>query len=126
MARFGMNPDLTMLQRALQGLPIGLDPDEKYRSDREDGQYVLTVAATQIVDLAGQALVGNSAGGATFTYQFHRLFGDADGSGMIDSTDFLAFRLAFLSTNPNYDSDGDGIVGPADFLQFRLRFLQSV
>ena len=42
MARFGMNPDLTMLQRALQGLPIGLDPEEKYRSDREDGQYVLT------------------------------------------------------------------------------------
>ena len=42
MARFGMYPELTMLQRALQGLPIGLDPAEKYRSDREDGHYVLT------------------------------------------------------------------------------------
>jgi hypothetical protein len=100
-------------------------PETAFGSLR-DGQYVLTVVATQIVDPAGQTLVGNSGSGATFTYQFHRLFGDADGSGLVDSTDFLAFRLAFLSTNPNFDSDGDGIVGPADFLQFRLRFLQSV
>ena len=41
-AKFGMQPSLSLFQQALLGLPIGLDPNEKYRSDREDGQYVLT------------------------------------------------------------------------------------
>lgn len=40
--RFGMAPGLDMLQDALLGRPFGLDPAEKYRSDREDGQYTLT------------------------------------------------------------------------------------
>ncbi|MBK8947520.1 MAG: DUF4292 domain-containing protein [Flavobacteriales bacterium] len=41
-ARFGIDPDLDLLQQALLGRPIGLDPREKYRVDREDGHYVLT------------------------------------------------------------------------------------
>jgi hypothetical protein len=40
--RFGLQPDLALLQSALLGKAIGVDPEEKYRSDREDGQYVLT------------------------------------------------------------------------------------
>lgn len=40
--RFGMRPDLVLLQDALLGQPFGLDPDEKYKSDREEGQYTLT------------------------------------------------------------------------------------
>ncbi len=40
--KFGLQPSLDLLQSALSGKPIGLDPTEKYRSDREDGQYVLT------------------------------------------------------------------------------------
>lgn len=40
--RFGMQPSLSLFQQALLGKPIGLEPAEKYRSDREDGQYVLT------------------------------------------------------------------------------------
>ena len=41
-ARFGLQPDLALLQDAVYGKAIGLDPQEKYRADREDGQYVLT------------------------------------------------------------------------------------
>jgi hypothetical protein len=41
-AQFGLQPSLSLLQQALLGKAIGLDPNEKYRSDREDGQYVLT------------------------------------------------------------------------------------
>jgi hypothetical protein len=41
-ARFGLQPSLDLLQQALLGKAIGLDPKEKYRSDREDGLYVLT------------------------------------------------------------------------------------
>jgi len=40
--RFGLQPSLYLFQKALFGLPIGLDPEEKYKADREDGQYVLT------------------------------------------------------------------------------------
>lgn len=40
--RFGITPELTLFQQALLGAPIGLDPAEKYKSDREDGQYTLT------------------------------------------------------------------------------------
>lgn len=40
--RFGMQPGLDLLQDALLGRPIGLDPEEKYRSDREEGLYTLT------------------------------------------------------------------------------------
>jgi len=41
-AKFGLQPSLALLQQALLGKAIGLDPNERYRSDREDGQYVLT------------------------------------------------------------------------------------
>lgn len=40
-ARFGIQPNLGLLQDALLGLPIGLDTTEKYRAGREDGQYTL-------------------------------------------------------------------------------------
>ncbi len=40
--RFGMLPGLDLLQEALLGKPIGIDPADKYRSDREDGMYTLT------------------------------------------------------------------------------------
>ena len=40
--KFGLQPSLALLQDALLGLPIGLDPGEKYKIDREEGYYVLT------------------------------------------------------------------------------------
>ncbi len=40
--KFGLQPSLSLLQQALLGRPIGLVPSEKYRSDREEGMYVLT------------------------------------------------------------------------------------
>lgn len=40
--RFGMQPSLSLFQQALLGKPIGIAPQEKYRSDREEGLYVLT------------------------------------------------------------------------------------
>lgn len=40
--RFGMEPGLGLFQEALLGLPIGLDPQDKYRSGQENGMYTLT------------------------------------------------------------------------------------
>lgn len=40
--RFGMRPELALFQDALLGQAFGLDPEDKYKSEREDGQYTLT------------------------------------------------------------------------------------
>ena len=39
--KFGIPMDFQLLQQAFLGIPIALDFDAKYRSDRENGQYVL-------------------------------------------------------------------------------------
>jgi hypothetical protein len=41
-ARFGLPADLRLIQQALNGSAIGFDANEKYRSEREEGHYVLT------------------------------------------------------------------------------------
>jgi hypothetical protein len=94
----------------------------------KDGKYVLSVLATQVTDLVGSALDGNAdgLGGDDFSYNLHRLFGDADGNGTVNSVDLLQFRLSFLQNVAAFDFDNNGVVDSADFLQFRLRFLQSV
>ncbi|MBX7104429.1 MAG: hypothetical protein K1X57_10130 [Gemmataceae bacterium] len=99
-----------------------------------DGRYTLTVFAATAFNAATGPLDGNGDGTPGDNYVLvgtpanglFRLFGDSDGSGQVTSTDFLAFRLAFLSSNVGFDFDGSGQVGSSDFLQFRLRFLQSV
>ncbi|MBX7104101.1 MAG: hypothetical protein K1X57_08460 [Gemmataceae bacterium] len=98
-----------------------------------DGRYTLVIDNTK-VSAGGKALDGNTDGNTGGNYTLvgqppnglFRLFGDTDGNGTVDSADFLAFRLAFLSTSPAFDFDGNGSVDSGDFLQFRLRFLQSV
>ncbi|MBX7105216.1 MAG: right-handed parallel beta-helix repeat-containing protein [Gemmataceae bacterium] len=95
-----------------------------------DGVYQLRIDDAQISNLDGDAngTIGGdyatpttSAGGGIF-----RLFGDADGNATVNSADFLAFRLAFLSSSPTFDFDGNGQVDTNDFLKFRLNFLKSV
>jgi hypothetical protein len=98
-----------------------------------DGRYNLTIFDTLVGNVNG-SLDGDDNGVPGGNYvltgdlsnKLFRLFGDADGSGQVTSADFLAFRLAFLSSIVTFDFDGDGSVDSGDFLQFRLRFLQSV
>jgi hypothetical protein len=102
-------------------------------SSLADGRYTLTAFASKISNTFG-SLDGNAdgAGGDDYTLvgdttnKLFRLFGDADGSGQVTSSDFLAFRLAFLSSSAAFDYNGSGSVDSSDFLAFRLRFLQSV
>lgn len=99
-----------------------------------DGRYELKAIAGSITDATGLSLDGNVDGvtgddyvnTSAGTQGIFRLFGDADGNAYIESTDFLAFRLAFLSMNPVFNFDASPLVDSADFLAFRLRFLTSV
>jgi hypothetical protein len=103
-----------------------------------DGRYTLTARANQF---AAEGLDGNGDGTAGDDFVLastpyidslnpatgvFRLAGDATGNGKVEADDFLAFRLAFLSSNPVYDFDNSGTVDAADFLRFRLNFLLMV
>ncbi|MBX7103178.1 MAG: M60 family metallopeptidase [Gemmataceae bacterium] len=93
-----------------------------------DGRYTLTVLGDSIFDGIGARIDadGNGQPGGVRTLEFHRLYGDTNGDATVNSADFLAFRLAFLSNNVAFDWDGDGTVSANDLLQFRLRFLAVV
>jgi CSLREA domain-containing protein len=99
-----------------------------------DGRYTLTAFAAKLTGPGG-LLDGNGDGVAGDNYAFatapptgiFRLFGDVDGDGDVDATDFGAFRAAFGGTaNLAFDFDNDGDVDAADFGQFRARFGSSV
>ena len=87
-----------------------------------DGVYQLSIDASKVSGPGGQLDGdGNGTGGdnfqtptgpATMPGRLHRLYGDNDGDGDVDATDFGAFRSAFGGTsNLAFDSDGDGDVG---------------
>ena len=51
---------------------------------------------------------------------------DADGNGVIDFPDFIAFARAFQTSDPTFDFDGDGTVGFSDFLAFARIYGRTV
>jgi len=103
-----------------------------------DGRYTLTVLASKVANFWG-GLDGNAdgaggddhvlacAGAPNPPTNIFRQFGDADGDGDTDASDFGAFRLAFgTASNLAFDGDADGDVDATDFGAFRLRFGTSV
>src|SRR5262249_16167287 len=106
-------------------------------SSLQDGRYTLTIFASQVSG-AGGNLDGdcNRTGGDNFVLasapapnpatNIFRFFGDVDGDGDTDASNFLTFRNVFLGIAP-YDAaldfNGSGSVDAADFLQFRNRYL---
>jgi hypothetical protein len=94
-----------------------------------DGLYNLIIGAAQISGTGG-ALDGNNdtiAGGdyvvtGTTANRFYRFFGDQNGDGATDQTDYLVFRNA-ISSGPStiFDFNNDGDVDQTDYLQFRNR-----
>jgi hypothetical protein len=110
----------------------------------KDGMYTLTVFAGSVTNSAGVNLDGDHDGVAGGNYisptdhylvpglDLYRIFGDANGDGVVDQQDLGIFRGAFNTSagNPNYlwylDWNNDGNIDQIDLGQFRLRFNQSV
>jgi parallel beta-helix repeat protein len=98
-----------------------------------DGRYTLTVLAAPVSDANGQ-LDGNGDGIGGDNYSLvgtpsnglFRFFGDINGDGTIDASDFIQFRQYFGGYLFAFDFDGDGSVSASDFMQFRLRFGGSI
>lgn len=94
-----------------------------------DGLYKLTVLANQIVggefDGNGDGTFGDNyvlTGSATVAPKLFRFFGDSNGDGFVNSTDFASFRSFFGLSNSIFDFNGDGQTNSSDFADFRQRF----
>jgi hypothetical protein len=107
----------------------------------KDGSYQLTVRGEKVRDrVFGVALDGDNdqqpSGdrlfGATAADKFFRKYGDGDGSGLLDATDYYSFLTTNnkRSTEPGYvwyfDFDANGVVDSSDLAQFRARYPQRV
>src|SRR6516165_3033636 len=95
-----------------------------------DGHYTLTIHGGLVRDGFGQALDGAGTGvaGSDRVDTFFRLFGDADGDGVVDAHDRALFRSAFRTRVGEagylwyFDYDGDGEIDGRDNGQFNRRF----
>jgi len=101
-----------------------------------DGNYVLTIDGSQIVDSQGNDydVDGNGSPGGVMVLgdqasdNFYRLFGDIDRDRLVSIFDFFSFRGIFsiASSDPSFevgfDFDTDGIISIFDFFRFRENF----
>jgi hypothetical protein len=94
-----------------------------------DGSYTLTILGDHIHDTTGQALdgAGNGSPGSNKVITFFRLFGDANGDGVVDQKDLALFNSTFKKKagDPGFlwyfDFDGNGVIDNIDKKEFVLR-----
>jgi hypothetical protein len=109
-----------------------------------DGLYQLTVLSNAVTGTNGMALDGDANGSAGDNYvsptdayhgnglHLYRLFGDADGDGVVDTTDLSFLRSSLNSGAGNsfylsyLDADNSGNIDIGDLEQFRRRFNRNV
>lgn len=100
----------------------------------QDGRYTLTVLASQ-VNAGNFDGDGNGTPGDNFTLtgnpatnKLFRLFGDSDGNGTVDSTDFAALGTFFGQsvTNNPFDYDINNTINADDLGFFGNRFGTSI
>lgn len=105
-----------------------------------NGIYQLVLHGSQITDSSGQAYFNggmdqivqfNSVEAGGMSNYFHVLFGDINGDGTVNLTDYRAFIAAFLSSsgdpnwNPDFDYGQYGTINLSDYRAFTNDFLTS-
>lgn len=89
-----------------------------------DGVYTLNVNNGLIRDALNRVVTGGSQ-----TLNFHRLFGDADGTTIVNNADSFALRSTYLKNagdpgfNRAFDFNGNGQIRNDDNFQFKNRYL---
>ena len=99
-----------------------------------DGHYTLSINGSQIRDSNGNMVDAGNTGtaGSVGTLSFHRFFGDMNGDGLVDATDFLVFRAAYVAYlsgdlaayNSALDFDDSGTLTVVDLDAFMTNFLK--
>ncbi len=106
-----------------------------------DGIFQLMLHGANITDAATGSARYNSGGNQIVSFTsaeaggpsnyFHSLFGDTNGDGSINLTDYRQFKLDYLASigDPNYaaalDYDGDGSINLTDYRKFKNNYLNS-
>src|SRR5262249_20171749 len=122
MSAAAVNNPNTSVTLTFTGGPVDFD-------SLADGRYTLTIFWPAVTNANG-SLDGNGDGQGGDNYVLigspvnglFRLFGDADGNGAVNSTDFASFRTFFGIGPSMFDFNDDGQTNSDDFAEFRKRF----
>ena len=90
-----------------------------------DGDYELRLDCGSINDGADFLLDDDGiAMDMKYTIEFHQIYGDVDGSGGLELSDFSAFTSFWHSSTPAQwiDFNGDGVVNSVDLHQFAMNW----
>jgi len=98
-----------------------------FPSSLPDDVYHLQLDCAALTDANGLALLDDDENPSDgfYTIEFHRLFGDVDGSKAVDFLDFSLLALYWLNvlTATGLDSNADGILNFLDFTAFAENWL---
>lgn len=83
-----------------------------------DGRWTLAIENTLVTATGG----GPSMQNDYTSPLLKRLFGDSDGNGIVDGSDFGAFGIAFGGSSFAFDFDNNGTINAVDFGAFGARF----
>ena len=112
-------------------LTLGFDSDGNgsFGDSLPDDIYELKLDCNSIADANGAKLLDDdqNPGNGFYTIEFHRLFGDADGSAGVDLRDFQFFALRWQAgpADTGLDADRDGVVTFSDLAAFVENWLVS-
>ena len=108
-----------------------VDGDGTYGDSLSDGRWTARLDRVKVTNDAGGTLQGTDDtpdDGSLDVVSVHRLFGDSDGDGDVDGTDYYNFRTAYynsVSGDPfasYFDHDGNGEIGRDDYHAFFDRY----
>lgn len=92
-----------------------------------DGRYSVQLNCGTITDATGVTLLDDdsSPGDGVYTIRFHKLFGDVDGSAMVDFRDMslLSGRWLNTSADTGLESNGDDVLNFLDLAPFAANWL---
>jgi hypothetical protein len=104
--------------------------DGFYGDSLPDDVYYFTLNYNSITCPGGQRFCDNDdiPGDGSYTIGFHRLYGDADGSGIVDFTDFslLASRWLDVPAETGLDANADNIVDVPDLAELTRNWLDNM
>ncbi len=111
-------------------LKFDTDNDANFTDSLPDDTYQLMLDCNSITDAAGQTLLDDDPNPSDgfYTVEFHRLFGDADGSAIVNFTDFSILALHWKEdpADTGLDSNADDLLNFLDIPPFVENWLSSL
>ncbi|MHC4653428.1 MAG: ADP-ribosylglycohydrolase family protein [Planctomycetota bacterium] len=111
-------------------LKFDIDNDANFTDSLPDDTYQLILDCNSITDAAGQTLLDDDfdPSDAFYTIEFHRLFGDADGSATVDFVDFSILALHWKAdpADTGLESNADDILNFLDLPAFVENWLSAL